>query len=373
MNPVIVQLCSFKNIYNEKLRIELNNNPILKKFYDLYDIEFDSNREKFAKLKYKKKYSELSRLNKLLFWISFNTYWRKKYAFDNTQDIVNIQYVDFRFIFILPWIVRNFRKIILTFWGSDLLRQRKIRFILMYPLFYYSHIITFETEDMECLFTHLTKGRFKSKYRRVRFGLSELREIDACDNNDIIKFCNKFHIDTDKKIIVVGYNRSKEQNHKEVIYSLLESCSMNDLLIIIPWTYGIDDLQYRNEIEEIMNHHCNYIFIDKRLTDREVAALRKITTVLIQVQTTDSLSASMLETLYAGNSVLTGDWLPYNEIEKLGLTFFKVKNINECGRELNNLINNPLMEKEITRNKCLVDNYSSWESNLKRWMNIYRS
>ena len=227
MNPVIVQLCSFKNIYNEKLRIELNNNPILKKFYDLYDIEFDSNREKFAKLKYKKKYSELSRLNKLLFWISFNTYWRKKYAFDNTQDIVNIQYVDFRFMFILPWIVRNFRKIILTFWGSDLLRQRKIRFILMYPLFYYSHIITFETEDMECLFTHLTKGRFKSKYRRVRFGLSELREIDACDNNDIIKFCNKFHIDRDKKIIVVGYNRSKEQNHKEVIYSLLESCSMN--------------------------------------------------------------------------------------------------------------------------------------------------
>lgn len=373
MNPIIVQLCSFKNVYNEKLRDELKNNVSFIKKYDLYYIEFDSEREDFARTKYKKRYGDLSRLNKLLFWVRFNKYWKKKYIFDKSIDIVNIQYVDFRFLFILPWIVCNFRKIILTYWGSDLLRQTKSRLNLMFPLFCCSHIITFETEDMERLFTRLTKSRFKSKYRRLRFGLSMLYEIDACTEEDISKFYYKFHIDKNKKVIVIGYNRSKEQNHKKVISSLLKCCDMEELLLVIPWTYGVNDLKYRNEIEEIMNEHCNYIFIDERLTDREVAVLRKVTSVLIQVQTTDSLSASMLETLYAGNSVLTGGWLPYNEIEKLGLTLFKVKNIDECGRALNGIIDEDLTEKEIEKNKHVVDIYSSWESNLKIWMDIYRS
>ena len=373
MNSVIVQLCSFNNIYNEKLKAELKHNINFKENYDLYYIEFDRERDDFAVSKYKKKYGELSRLNKLLFWIRFNKYWRKKYVFHKCIDIVNIQYVDFRFLFILPWMVDNFKKIILTYWGSDLLRQKKCRVNMMFPLFYFSHIITFETEDMEKLFTQLTKGRFKSKYRRVRFGLSALDEIDNCDKEDIRKFYNKFNIDKDKKVIVIGYNRSKEQNHKNVISSLLKYCNMDALLLVIPWTYGINNLQYRNEIEEIMKHQCKYIFIDERLTDREVAVLRKITNVLIQVQITDSLSASMLETLYAGNSVLTGSWLPYNEIEELGLTLFKVENIDDCGRALNDILSNSLTEKEAAKNKYVVDIYSSWESNLKTWMDIYRS
>ena len=64
----------------------------------------------------------------------------------------------------------------------------------------------------------------------------------------------------------------------------------------------------------------------------ETAMFRKACDALIQVQDTDVLSGSMLEHLYAGNAVVTGDWLPYGKLIAFGVlcrSLWTVKSIKE--------------------------------------------
>ncbi len=58
---------------------------------------------------------------------------------------------------------------------------------------------------------------------------------------------------------------------------------------------------------------------------------------MIQLQATDSFSSSMRETLYAGNIVITGDWLPYGTLDEKGVFMLKVSSVEEAERSLSML------------------------------------
>lgn len=368
----VVEFCSFSNIYNDKLCEGLSLDCYFSSSYKIHKITISEERKLFNRDLDQNRYSTFSPFKKILYWINFAKYIQSKYAFNECQDVVNVQYVDFYMLVFYKYFKKNFKKVILTFWGSDLLRQNKVKLRMLYPLFILSDFITFETEDMKEKFIELFGVKFNSKFRLLRFGLSTLEAIDKCSADDISDFTKKYGINNKKRIVSIGYNRSKQQQHISVIDSMINMVDYSSILFILPWNYGEVDAEYKNTIESKLYGKYDYLFIEDRLSDREIAVLRIITDIMIQVQTTDSLSASMLETLYAGNQVITGKWLPYTGIQKMGLKMTVVDSVSQCGSAMQENLKNPLSSEEICYNKQCVYRLSSWSENIREWVELYK-
>lgn len=365
----VVQFCMFESVYNENLQKELIGYAPFSDSFKNISINMSKLIEEFE-FAYTKK-DNLSFFGKIVFWIKFNLFLINKFK-HLKNSIVNVQYVDFSFFLVLPFLCITFERIILSFWGSDLLRQKDIKLKMMKLLFRKANLITFETDEMKNIFLKKVGRKYEQKLRIVKFGISELKLIDGVDKKEIEKFQSKFKIEKDKKYITIGYNRFRKQRHLEVIESLISSnVESNEIFIIIPWTYGQSEPEYKEEIINRINGKYHYVFLNDRLSDMEIACLRVITNVLIQVQPTDSLSSTMLETLYAGNDVLTGSWLPYDGLFDMGVYMHTVDSVDDVGKTLKEILFIPQMSNTREKNIKLINDMCSWETNISSWCNLY--
>lgn len=366
----VVQLCSFHSSYNDDLQKRLTENSEFNSEFELVKIYIDDEMNKFLSGNPIKK----SLTAKIISYFRFNKWLCRNYHFNNKQDIVNIQFVNTIHFFLCPFIKKNFNAVIVSFWGSDLLRQKKIVLKFLKRVFDIADVITVETEELKRIFLEMVSEEYESKIRIVKFGSSLLDVMDKCSESDISAFLSAWSIPSDKTIIVIGYNNCKAQQHLSAVKSILSAkLETDDIFVIIPWTYGSGDDLYRKELEDEMKGKINYCFIDKRLSDPEVGCLRFISNIFIQIQTTDSLSASMLETLYAGNNVITGNWLPYEELVQKGIKMEMINEPSETGKAVRKLIADGTSENVMRNNKMIARNILSWQENIKSWLSLYRS
>ena len=97
-----------------------------------------------------------------------------------------------------------------------------------------------------------------------------------------------------------------------------------------------------------------------------MAALRLLSDIFIQVQTTDALSGSTQEHLYAGSFTIVGDWLPYKILKESGVVFNSVRSISEI-IDIIELFNSECTDfKE--KNIYAIGMLSSWQYTIKDWV-----
>lgn len=289
---------------------------------------------------------------------------------DPAEDIAQIHYVSPSYLRYYLYLRKKFKKIILWFWGSDLYRQRKILLKIMFPLFNSADKICFATDAMASDFFRFFP-KLKYKDYRLRLGLPVLDIIDGINKQDLDFFRNRLKIPENKKIVVVGYNARPEQQHIKVIDSL-PSRILSDLFIIFPWTYGSTGIEYETLLlKSVKQKTINYIFIKDFLSMKDIACLRCITDVFIHVQTTDALSGSMLESLYAGCNVITGSWLPYKILDDLNIKMIKVNSPEEVGKVIDCALNVPLKSNEKESNRREIERLSKWKECLAPLILLY--
>lgn len=363
MNKEIVFLGDYSSVYNKSLLNQLEKKGLNVSCINICD-EINALRKYNFKIRFLKKIQTFLLIGKVF---------RRFDKTNKNSRIVHIQFVAFENIFYLKYLKKYFSKIIITFWGSDLLRQSNKRLFFMKKLFKACDKITFETSEMEEIF--LKKCPFykdTSKFSYTRFGLIELDEIDSVQQHEVTEFAKKYGINPSKKIVVIGYNRRVEQQHIAVLENIPNSL-VDRIQIIIPWSYGEVSKDYEEDlICALKKSNVSYIFIKDFISDKELACLRLCTDVLIQVQTTDSLSASMLETLYAKKSVITGEWLPYNFLDEKGIKMYKVSTPQAAGELLSVVLDSLSQDEEKNRqNSKLVGSFSKWDSCIDGWLSLY--
>ena len=325
----------------------------------------------YKKLKGVVELSDLGLYRRLEFWIDLNRYLENRYA-DLKGGIVNIQYVSRFYVCILPFLTKTFSRIILSFWGSDLLQQKKSELLLLGFLVRKSHSITFPTSEMARTFENKMGKRYGDRIRIVRFGNYFMNLIDNVSRKSIDGFINKFGIDNGRKTVVVGYNRCREQQHLKALQSIVDAeVPREDVFIIIPWTYGEADEEYKEQVECIIRGFYDYVFLQERLSDSEVAAFRMISDILIVVEETDALNATMLETMYSNGEVMVGSWLPYGDIYKRGIKMKKVATITEVGNSLIEMLDYGMTATDKLNNKMLIKELYSWSNNINDWITLY--
>ena len=290
-------------------------------------------------------------------------------------DIVHVSFLQREKMCSLKYLRKHAARIVCTFWGSDLFREKERR-LREYGLFFpYADAITFSTEEMKERFQSVYGHRFDDKLCRLRFGVSSLERI-VTDEAKTGEAKALYHVPPDKCCITVGYNGAAAQQHIRILEALQETIGKHRdrICLLIPFTYGGDRI-YRKETEDYLQKlGCDYQIVDRYLDDRELGMLRMATDIFIHGQITDALSASVQEYLYAGKLVFNPAWIPYKELKQAGIHYIEYQSFEDLGNMVNHYFEqgpDPSEKKQLLSNSRKIWELSSWESVRDGWEKLY--
>lgn len=258
----------------------------------------------------------------------------------------------------------------ITFWGSDFYRTTQDTLQSMRPFLLDAKSIQVETiynkRDIIKVFPEI-----ESKISVCNYGIDIFKIIDIVRENNSVLDETK-----DKLVLTCGYNGSIGQQHSKIIEAImaLPDSVKDKLFLLFPMTYGVKDENYVTDIEKSLEASgLKYKIYRERLTELELSNIRIHSDIAINIQVTDALSSSLIEHLYAGSILVTGDWLPYDIFSDYGISYHKTS-IDGLSKVLLGIINNISFEKQIAFNNIKgAYQLSSWEVKAPILSNIFAS
>lgn len=288
------------------------------------------------------------------------------------NDIIVIHFLDPGYLRFINQLKNRTDNIIIHWWGSDLYRSNDKEKERLLKILRKSkkHILV---RGMNNYF----KIHFPSESNKIVFSIFGIKLLDTMNslktNFDLEKQKAKFSLPLDKIIISCSYNGSPGQQHLEIIdaLSLLSPELKSEIFLVFPMTYGCDEI-YINEVDKkLSNSRIKYLIVTKYLTSQDLAVLRLITDITINIQITDGFSASIRESLYAGNILIIGEWLPYDEIKEWGVFFIETSIPNLKDTIENTLVNYNQIKRYTINNNKIIYQKCSWSSVISDFIETY--
>lgn len=260
------------------------------------------------------------------------------------HDICQLMYINPSGSLLLRLCRKNYRFILLTYWGSDIL-QINTRLIFFQKLILkYADAITLCTGKMFRKFKEVYGNKYDSKLHKVNVIVGTLENIKRI--HEEVGVCQSkayYQLPQDKKCVMCGYNGASAQQQDTIVAMLssLEEQYKKDIHIIMPFMYGCADFKYITKVKKLLeNSGISYTIIERYLSYDEMAKLSLATDIYLQLRFTDALSASMQEQIYAGSVVIRGSWLEYDELENTELPIYKIDSMDELNRTIISVLDN---------------------------------
>ena len=244
-----------------------------------------------------------------------------------------------------------------VFIGSDILRSSGKKTTSMRKLLKDNQtFVICESCQTEAAF-HSEIGRaIVQSAKVIYFGDAPFQYIDDQLELGINKCKKQYGIPEDKISVCIGYNASQAQQHLKVIEQIGK----------------LDDEIRRKIIAELdaamKSSGIGYCILTKFLCPNEVAALRVATDIFINAQTTDSISASVMEAYYAGARLLNAGWLKYREFSNWGLDYDVFKSFEDICLLIERNVEN-LRERSNINRGTVIRNWS-WNTCKDRWSDM---
>lgn len=288
-------------------------------------------------------------------------------------DMVDFHAYILSYHFLMKECLKRNLKYDITLWGSDLMRatdERKT--LLRYGL---DHCYRIKMSDSLHEVMCQTYGKkYDEKSRIVYFGNSDLQIIDSLKESDIKKIVLKMYGDIgNKKIIVLGYNAVRSQNHEKMI-NVLNELTLDEkasIHVVLPMTYGSRS-DYLSKIKKCVdNLKVSYTILDSFLEPEQVAALRMTANIVVNVQNTDAIAASLQDHLYCGNVCIFGEWLNYSPYTNNGIYYIKTR-MEDIAMHVKEVLHNYSVYKDLCLgNKEKIRNLFSWEATIQKQISVY--
>lgn len=356
----VLGLRPFSNNFNQKNITCFKNQFNLRKKNDPRDLFL------FFKISFIKEFINLVRYGAEL---SFLKIFLKNYISfaEISKDIFKNEYDLIHFHFptkekmSLFWHLDKNQKYLVSFWGSDLMRVSGVfDYYIQNKILERAHKIT--THSIELKEQILTKfGReLEEKVIITKFPPEEklYRLIDKLlpDINFLKPIFNaKLNIPEYKNLIVIGHNGSKENNHIKILNQLANiSDSLKEkCYFLLPFTYKKSkDGRYEKEcISVLKSNNLSGQILDRFLSWEDLALLKLCTKVYIHLPISDALSGSLLESIYAGSNVITGNWLPYSPFKEAGLKYYTINYFFELSQLFESAVSNEVNEISLKENQ----------------------
>ena len=306
------------------------------------------------------------------FFVSFSI--KKKYR-KRRFDYVHVHFCNMNNLRLGRLFVFNGTKLILTYWGSDLLRdsdfniKRKTKYVKL------SHKIVLLTKNMIDFFYQ--KYAFAKKMNNIfvfDFGSPNIDYLNRFSRDNVTSKKLLGISDNYQCIVTIGYNASDGQQQLEVINGLLKSnkIDFNNILFVFPLTYGSFSKEYGQKVLNAINSLPNALVLKDFMDEEQMSRLINATDVFINAQVSDALSATVLEFLFCEKMVINPSWLSYIELKELGVFDLKYDSFDSLAETLFEYMNNKDSYLDLQKNnKSAIWQSYSWEICFDNWDKLY--
>lgn len=285
-------------------------------------------------------------------------------------DAMQLLWMEWEWAYFYRLIRTKTKKLNLNVGGSDFYRVGTVARDFKRKLIENADTITAETEGTIKDFKEYY-GAIAQKTDLLPFGVEVLGYIKENVNVSRDSIKKKFGISTDKVIVTCGHNANRAHQHLDIIeaVSRLSEDIKRQVFFVFPMTYNQVNEEYIREVADSLDKNkLEYAILTKFMNFQEMAEYAIISDIMIHVQTTDQLSSTMLEEMYAGSIVIAGKWLPYRSLHEMGIYFIDVDTIPDVTEVLEDVVTNI----DVYRVKCkgnaeLIWQHSSWEALAPKW------
>lgn len=311
-------------------------------------------------------------LNKIILFRQIRNLSREK-----RFDIANIHFTQYYMCFVMDCLHRMSEQVILTPWGSDVLRiNSKFKKFLLKQTYRKSDKVTVGPRGMV--------GRVINK----EFGVDEKRMVSLAWGSETIDFIND-HLASvskqdakrkmgleDRYLITCGYNAFPEQRHAEIITALsgIKDRLPSNLVLVFPVTYGTESR--RAAYISVLKNLCETlglpaVFYDHFLSVEDTFYLRRASDMFIHVQTTDGGNSTIMEYLICGNKVIHGSWMHYKWLDYPPLFYFPVQEVEDLPNVVLDAFRSevPIIPEEVL---TIIRN-RGWKRKMMNWDEFFRS
>lgn len=245
-------------------------------------------------------------------------------------DIINIHYPSYQHRFVLNDILNNTRHLVLTPWGSDVYRIGNIKRALVKKVYDSSDVVTGAGD------------RFTMDFMRI-FNIDEHKFRLADMGSETIDYISRYQGCTSESeskkrlglgnnyVITCGYNASTAQRHIAIIDAInsIKERLPSNLILLFPVTYPKSEGYITTLKKKVSACGLKAVFYETYLDIPRLFDLRQAADLFIHIQTTDANCSTLREYLLCNKKVINGGWLSYDDLEKYGMPYFTVNNIDE--------------------------------------------
>lgn len=361
-NMKIMVFCTFYSTYTKQL---IEN--ILRRYEDI----------EFSIITNQKDYKRRIVSEKIKHIYFFQTMADLKTILDElpVYDAMQLLWIEREWSYFYERIRKKTKRLNLNVGGSDFYRSGKAERDFKRKLIVCADRVTAETvgtvQDFESYYGSDVAG----KMGLLPFGIEVLDFIKSGRDRDKSSLKKKYHIPLNRAVVTCGHNASKEHQHMKIIAALecLPDHIKEQIVCVFPMTYPNGSEEYIDSVgARLCESGLAYMILTEFMDFQAMAEYALISDIMIHVQTTDQLSSTMLEEMYAGSVAIAGSWLPYQSLHEMGIYFLDVDTIPDVTAVLEDVVTNLELYKErCAGNSELVWGHSSWDILAPKWRALW--
>lgn len=286
-------------------------------------------------------------------------------------DAMQMLWIEHEWAYFYDLIRKKTRRLNLNVGGSDFYRASEVEREFKRKIILCADRITAETAATVLEFVEYYGEKVKNKTGLLPFGIEVLEIIRSRCDISKNKIKKKYNIPLNKIVVTCGHNAGRFHRHLEIIDALcrMPQAIKSEFVCVFPMTYPNGSEDYINIVENrLKKTDLDHVVLTEYMNFQEMAEYALISDIMIHVQTTDQLSSTMLEEMYAGSIVIAGKWLPYQSLHKMGMYFLDIDTVSDITESLKKVIVNiEEYKKKCAGNKEIVWKHSSWDELASRW------
>lgn len=297
----------------------------------------------------------------------------------NEYDIINFHSISPG---TLPFIraIKPDKKIILSFWGSDLYQINGIKnYYEQLEMIKRADSITVMNYEMELMVLAKFGSVLKPKIVRSLLGIDDnlYDLIDEVKSSQVDRdFLKKYNIPENKIKITICYCGNPICNHLPILTELekIDNERKEKIHLLVPMTYGNFSKNYLEEVKlKLDQAKISYTLFEKFLSLDELLKLRVASDIMIMMNNSDALSASVNEALYAENLLISAVWLPYSPF-RLAKIYFYETDFLKLGETVSFAVDNfENIKIDLVKNPPRVKSVGAFNYNWQKWLSIINS
>lgn len=257
-------------------------------------------------------------------------------------DVCHIHYANSVSSILYLLFTRNFNRLIITFWGTDILRPPRLESFLQKKILPYANKITVTVKNSYNVFQRRFGHKYDDKLEVVHFPSGGVPKIKEISEKMTREECRKeMRVPDGKLLLVCGYNADPAQRQDICLHeiSLLKKEDKDKVHVLVPLQYSRIDMNYIKRVKEAAQTcGCSYVILEEYVPFERNAIMCLATDIYLNLRTSDAFSNAMKEQVAAGSLMIQGNWLRYIEVDEMKAPVIKINNLSELHGALSDAI-----------------------------------